>query len=492
MTTISGPVAGPGPLDIAAIPDQRAAPARSGVEAHGVGRIPEADRTAGPRDVVTILLGSNLAFSVVVFGWLPVAFGLGFWASLSAVAVGTVIGTVMVAPLALLGHRTATNNSVSSGASFGVLGRMVGSFVGLLLCLGYTALTVWTGGEALVSAVGRATGVPLGDGAYAVGYGLLAVLVTLAATYGFHLLVKLNTWIVPVVGASLALGLLAYAGSFHSAAQPGPQSYLLGSFWPTWVLALVASGIAGPLSYVTLLGDWTRYVSDAWHPRRVLRACATGLMLGLLVPTAFGVFSAVATEGTGARSYVAGLVAAAPAWYLPLLVVSAVAGSVGQAGINLYSMGLDLDAILPRLTRVQSTAVVALVSTLLVFLGQFVWDAESAVTTFVLILTSLAVPWATITLIGFFRARGRIDADALQVFNAGRRGGRYWYHRGWNINATTAWVIGSVAGVLANSTDTFTGPLAAWVGGVDLSVATSALAAAGCYLVLERFRPSAR
>jgi purine-cytosine permease-like protein len=407
------------------------------------------------------------------------------------VLAGTAIGTVIVAPLGLLGHRTATNNSVTSGVSFGVLGRMVGSAVGLLLCLGYTALTVWTGGEALVTALGRATGMPLGDRSYAVGYGLLAVLVTVAATYGFHLLVRLNTWILPVVGASLALGLLAYGGSFHTGSAT-PHEYLLGSFWPTWVLAMVASGIAGPLSYVTLLGDWTRYVSDAWHPRRVLRACAMGLMLGLLLPTAFGVFSAVATSGSGARSYVAGLVAAAPAWYLPLLVISAVAGSVGQAGINLYSMGLDLDAILPRLTRVQSTAVVALVSTLLVFLGQFVWDAESAVTTFVLVLSSLAVPWATITLIGFARARGRIDADALQVFNQGRRDGRYWYSRGWNVNATAAWVIGSVAGVLANSTDSFTGPVAGWAGGVDLSVATSALAAAGAYLVLERLRPSAR
>jgi purine-cytosine permease-like protein len=150
------------------------------------------------------------------------------------------------------------------------------------------------------------------------------------------------------------------------------------------------------------------------------------------------VFSAVATAGVdGARSYVAGLVAAAPGWYLPLLVVSAVAASVGQAGTNLCSMDLDLDAILPRLNRVQATAVVALISTTLVFLGQFMWDAESAVTTFV-VLTSLVMPWATVTLIAFFRVRGRIDPDALQVFNQGERGGPYWYRRGWNVNATLA------------------------------------------------------
>ena len=231
------------PIAVPTSPDTSAGH-RGGVEVHGVGRIPEAERTARPREIVTILLGSNLAFSVVVFGWLPVAFGLGFWASMAAVAVGTVVGTVMVAPLGLLGHRTATNNSVSSGAFFGVLGRLVGSFVGLLLCLGYTALTVWTGGEALVAAIGRVTGTAPGDAAYAVGYGLLAVLVTVAAVYGFRLLVKLNAWILPLVGACLALGLVAYGGTFHASASATPHTYLLGAFWPTWVLAMVASGIA--------------------------------------------------------------------------------------------------------------------------------------------------------------------------------------------------------------------------------------------------------
>ena len=460
------------------------------VESRGVETVPEVERDARPRDLVAILLGSNMAFSVVVFGWLPVAYGLGFWASVSAVVIGTVVGALLVAPLGLLGHRTATNNSVSSGAVFGVLGRLVGSAVGLLLCLGYTALTVWTGGEALVTSIARLVGHPLGNLAYAAGYALLAAIVTVAATYGFRLLVHVNRVIVPLVGACLLLGVVAYGGAFDAGFAGSPGGYLLGSFWPTWLLAMVGAGVAGPVSYVTLLGDWTRYVSADVPRRRVLRATGFGLLVGLLIPTLFGVFSATATLGADDRSYVAGLVAAAPLWYLPLVVVSAVVGSVGQAGVNLYSMGLDLDAILPKLTRVHSTGLVAVVSTVLVFLGQFVWNAESAVTTFVLVLTSLATPWAAVTLIGFSRARSTLDTVDLQVFNQGRRGGRYWYSGGWNVNATSAWVLGSVAGVLANSTDSFAGPIATWCSGVDLSVVTSALTASLVFLTLEWLRPS--
>lgn len=46
---------------------------------------------------------------------------------------GTIVGIAVTAPLALVSLRTATNLSTSSGAQFGVRGRLVGSVVGLLL-----------------------------------------------------------------------------------------------------------------------------------------------------------------------------------------------------------------------------------------------------------------------------------------------------------------------------------------------------------------------
>lgn len=103
------------------------------IEQRGVDTIPEAERTSGPRDLFSILLGSNLCLGVIVFGWLPVSFGLGLWASVTSVVTGTVVGVAVTAPLALVSLRTATNLSTSSGAFFGVRGRLVGSVVGLLL-----------------------------------------------------------------------------------------------------------------------------------------------------------------------------------------------------------------------------------------------------------------------------------------------------------------------------------------------------------------------
>ena len=79
---------------------------------------------------------------------MPATFGLSFWESVTAQVAGTLLGCLLVAPLALVSFRTATNLSTSSGAQFGVRGRLLGSAIGLLLSLGYAALTVWTGGAA--------------------------------------------------------------------------------------------------------------------------------------------------------------------------------------------------------------------------------------------------------------------------------------------------------------------------------------------------------
>ncbi|MCM2425964.1 cytosine permease [Streptomyces sp. RKAG337] len=457
------------------------------IEQRGVDTVPDEERTSGPRDLVSILLGSNLALGVIVFGWLPVSFGLGWWASVSALAAGTLVGTLLTAPLALVSLRSATNLSTSSGAHFGVRGRLLGSVIGLLLSLGYTALTLWVGGDAVVGCLNRLFGLPTGAASYAVVYAALAGCTATAAVFGYRMLLRLSRALAIGLTVLLLIGFIAYAGSFTTAPVEG-STYLLGGFWPTWLLAAVSAGLSGPIAFITLLGDYTRYISPRrFSQRKVFWATCLGLVVGLLVPQLFGTFTALAVGA--ADDYAGPLVAAAPAWYLALLLANASAGSVGNAGLMLYSMGLDLDAILPRASRTQATYVVAAFSTALVFLGHFAWAAQDAMTSFVLLLTAVGTPWAVVTLLGFVRVRGRYDTDALQVFNRGTRGGLYWYRGGWNVAATAAWASGAVVGLLAVDTPLYSGPLVSWTGGIDFSFLLSAAVTAGAYLALNAKRP---
>jgi purine-cytosine permease-like protein len=419
---------------------------------------------------------------VVIFGWLPATFGLSFWESVTAQLFGTLAGCLLVAPLALVSFRTATNLSTSSGAQFGVRGRLIGSAIGLLLSLGYAALTVWTGGAAVVGPLQRLLGTPGGDGAYAVGYIVLAIGAVLVAVFGYRLLTRLSSFLAVIMTALMLAGVIAFAPSF----DPAPvldSGYLLGSFWPTWLLVFVAVGISGPIAFITLLGDYTRYVSPTrYSPRRVLFASTGGMVAGVLIAQLFGTFTAFATRD--ADDYVGGLVAAAPAWFLVLLLVNGLLGTIGNAGVLLYSMGLDLDAIVPKVSRVQSTTVACLVSTVLVFVGYFLWDAADAVTAFVLLMTAAGTPWAVITLIGFRRSRGLYDGDALQVLNRRSRGGAYWYTHGFSIPAVVSWAIGTAVGLLSVDTTIWHGPLIQLTGGIDVSPLLAGLAGGLAYLLL--------
>ncbi|KFG73526.1 hypothetical protein FM21_22255 [Streptomyces mutabilis] len=77
------------------------------------------------------------------------------------------------------------------GVEFGVRGRLVGSVVGLLLALGYTA-PVWIGGDVMTGVLGRLFGLPQGGAAHAVVYGLLAAATVAGAVYGHRVLLAMS------------------------------------------------------------------------------------------------------------------------------------------------------------------------------------------------------------------------------------------------------------------------------------------------------------
>ena len=455
------------------------------IEIQGVDTVPESERTAKPSSIISIFVGSNLSLSVMVFGWLAVLYGLSWWQSVSAILVGTLVASLFVSYSSLLGWRAATNNSVSSGAYFGVRGRLVASFVGLLLCIQYVALTVWTGGETLSAGWARISDSKESDTTVAVGFALIAIAIVLFAILGYKWIITLNKWVAPLMAILVLLSIIALWSAFDPAYAGDPEVYALGTLTPTWLLAALTCGAAGPISFVTQTGDWSRYISEQSHSSRdVVRSTFIAMFVGLSIPTLFGAFVAVAAFDED--SFASGFVANSPGWLLiPLLLIGFI-GSLGQGSINLYSMGLDLDAILPKLSRLKSTALVAALSTVLVFVGKFIYDAEVAVTNSVLFLTCLATSWFAISIFGYYRSKGSVDKEALQIFNRRTTGGAYWYSAGWNFKAVVAWILGSVTGIFGISSVDYVGPISQAVGDVDISIPTAAIVGLVVFVLLER------
>jgi purine-cytosine permease-like protein len=208
----------------------------------------------------------------MVFGWLPILYGLGFWDSFWAIAVGTFTGSIVVSRTTLLGWRAATNNSVASGAFFGVKGRLVAPFVGLLLCIQYVALTVWTGGEIVSAGVARLTNSEEKNLSLTAGYLFIALAIVVFAIFGYRTILSLNIALTWLMGALILLSVVAFWPLFDASYAGVPELYALVDFWPTWLLAMLTAGVAGPLSFVTQTGDWSRYVSHTATEAEVVRS----------------------------------------------------------------------------------------------------------------------------------------------------------------------------------------------------------------------------
>jgi purine-cytosine permease-like protein len=456
------------------------------IEQHGVEYIPEQERHSRPLNLFTTLTGANLTFGVIVIGWLPVAFGLDWWGTFSSIVVGTAVGALILAPIALLGPRTGTNGPVSSGAFFGVVGRLIGTLLALFIAVGFYALAVWTGGQVVVYGLHALWGMPDGKLALGISYTAMAVICTWVAVWGHDLLIRVNRWLIPTAGLLILIGFFVYAGRFHPHALT--SSYALGSFWPTWTLAVTISA-STTFGYAPYVNDWTRLISrNRYNDISVAGAVAGGSFLGLLFPLAFGAFSAYAVNSLN-LDYVSGLMTVTPkAFMVPVILIGFV-GSLGQGALCLYGNGLDLSSIVRSVSRATATALVSAISLVFIFLGTLVWSIENTVSAFLTILGVVAAAWIGIVLAGHFSRRTDYDTRALQVFNERRRGGAYWYWHGWNLRAAAVWVLASVVGILFSSTSIYSGPWSALAGGVDLSWLSAGIVAALAYLGLSAIIP---
>ncbi|MEV4446668.1 cytosine permease, partial [Streptomyces mirabilis] len=168
-------------------------------------------------------------------------------------------------------------------------------------------------------------------------------------------------------------------------------------------------------------------------------------------------------------------------------------GGMSTGTTSLYGTGLDFSSVFPRLSRVQATILVGVLSIAFIFIGRFGFDLVQSISTFATMIITCTTPWMVVMILGFYTRRGWYDPDALQVFNRRQRGGRYWFTHGWNWRGMTAWWVAAVVGVLfTNIPGQFVGPLGDLANGIDISLPLSLAVAAVLYLAMLRLFPEPR
>ncbi|MFI6797578.1 purine-cytosine permease family protein [Streptosporangium canum] len=474
------------------------APSVTEIEQYGVERIPDADRTARPLDLFRLAFGGANTFATCVLGAFPILFGLSFWQGLSATLLGLVVGSLILAPLAVFGPVNGTNNAVSSSAHLGVHGRVVGSFLSLLTAIAFFSISVWSSGDALVGGAHRLAGLPESGLSYGLAYALFAGLVLVVCVYGFRFMLLVNKVAVVAASVLFVLGAFAFAGDFDPSYPGVFASTADPAFWPSFIGAALIV-LSNPISFGAFLGDWSRYIPAATPRTRVMGAAFLA-QLATILPFFFGLATAsiIATKAVeyvdpAAPNYVGGLLAVSPGWYFLPVCLIALIGGMSTGTTALYGTGLDFSSVFPRFSRVRATMLIGVLSIGFIFLGRFALNLTQSISTFATLIITCTAPWMVIMMLGYVTRRGWYDPEALQVFNRRQRGGRYWFTHGWNWRGMTAWMAAAVTAILSvNIPGQFVGPLGDLAGGVDISLPLGLAIAAALYLALLTAFPEPR
>jgi purine-cytosine permease-like protein len=454
------------------------------VETRGIDQIPEVERNSYPRNMAAAFASVQFSFVIIVFGSLPILWGLGWWSTLTAVTVGVAIGSVVIAIMALSGPLTGTNQSVSSGAYFGVKGRLIGSAIALFIDIGFLAIIAWTTGQTIVDGFHLLFGTPTGNGPLAIGMVIACVLVVAIGYLGHATLVaSYKLWLIG--GVILQVLLVAVlAPHVHLA---GDGTYLLGSFWPTWFLALTVA-VSIPLSYITWPNDYGRRMPKATNPWALGRWAWFGMFVGCWVALMLGAYVTLSFSDVNA-AFVDGAFAAVPTWFIVPLMLYGLLGNTVNGGPGVYNSALDLQTLLFRVPRNVVVLIIGVIVLVVAYVGVIVLNAVNTLNALVIIMIVVVTPWAVITILGMWVRHGHVYADDLHAFAVPGARGPYWFTGGVNFRAVIALVAGAVVGLLFSDNTIFAGPFSQAFGGVDLSFTSAGITGGVLYLILLRLFP---
>jgi purine-cytosine permease-like protein len=432
------------------------------IEVRGYDPIPEPERNMRLGQVAPLWAGTSVNMLSFALGALAFTLGQSLWLAIAACVVGSLtyagiawgsvitarvglpVTTLARAALGLRGNFPHTLLAWLSSVAFEVINTVFGVYALLALfkVLGWSAAgatgkllavllqLVLCGG---IAVLGHATMVWF-QRVFAVGVGavLLAVLVvTLGQVNWGHLL-----------QAHAPLTLVGTVAAFFSAG------------------AVVASN---PMSFLFNGPDWVRYLPSMTPARKIFGHVFWASYLPSLALNVMGAWCATLGD---VSDPVAGLEPFLPAWLFLLYIVAVVGGSLANNVPTYYSSGLTLQALGLHVHRYVATLLDVIASTAITLYLLFIKDFSAALNDFIALLVVWVGPFGGVWIADALWRGTRYDARAI---HAQSPGGRYWGWGGFNPVGCIAVLAGMTIAALTMKSPLYEGPIAAALGGADLS-----------------------
>jgi NCS1 family nucleobase:cation symporter-1 len=437
------------------------------VENHHIDMIPAGARHGKPWHQFAFWWGGNVNMFNLVLGAVVISIGLTFWWALIAIAVGTLIGALLIALHATQGPKLGVPQTIQSRGQFGFYGSAFLFPCVLLLNIGFIAAQLVIQAQSMQGVVSSVT-VPQ-------WILVLTVPAVVIGIFGYRWIHRVMQATAVVVGVSLVIMFiqgLAY-GSLPvketSMTRPGTGLFLAG----------VALLVIDMLSFGPFVSDYTRYLPAGTNSRRLFWAIYSGNVLAAFGSCAVGAYLAALLPGLGP---VAAIGKVSGSWALIVMALSL----INAGTFNAYTGAFQVLAFGNMWRRFKSVSVmlrivpflcVMAVGVAVAFLGykSFVTN----LTNFLDVLLVIFIPWSAVNLADYFLVRrGRYEVGSF--FIADGIYGRF----AWR--GLLAYAVGLGAEWPFVSQPDYTGPLVKALGGADISWLIGWFAAAAVYLFLMR------
>lgn len=447
-------------------------------EARGIEYIPLSERRGRPLDLSWMWAGALFNVEYLVYGALIVSFGLSFWQAAAVVIIGnlsffiTGLGSVQ-------GPEAGTSAFAISRASFGPNGARGVSLFNWITQVGYE-----TEGLALVVLAGL---VLAGKAGIHTSTGLKVALIIVAAAVqlllplmGHGMMMRILRFLVlPFVVLFIVLAILtlpkAHLGSGSSAD------------WQTMLVALALILSAGGYGWVMNANDYSRYLPRNASRKQIVWAVGLGGYIPTTLLCLLG--AAVATAVPSASDPISGLPHAFSAWFLVPYLIFVIIQLFAINSLDLYSSGLTLQAIIPKIRRWQCVLLDTVVAGALTAVAIFSSGFNTFLTDFLLFMIIWIAPWVAIYLVDWFLRRGTYDSRSL----LNGRAGIYWRRDGIHVPGVVAQSVGMLAAASFLNTTVWQGPFVGLTNpggpasyGADFSVFMGALFGGVTYYLLAR------
>lgn len=365
----------------------------------GIRPVPPSVRTLSGVDLAVLWGDLSIGLLVLVSGALLVP-AMGLRTALLAIAVGSLIGCLPLASVALAGAREGVPGMVLFRPVLGRLGSYLPSALNLIQLVGWTGFELWAMAR-VANAVSRDL---FGLDAYLPWLAAVTAVCTALALAGpvfavRRWLERFGVWVVAAVAVWITVRVVAVGDLAAAWSRPG------GGGLPFWLgVDLV---IAMPVSWLPLVADFTRF---ARRPRGAFAGTYWSYAAGNAWFYTLGALL-VLTAGATPNVFDIGTTIAAAAGGAVVLLALLV-GESDQAMANMYSGAVSVQNVRPRAS--QRGLILGVAAAGLALAAVLQEDAATTFEFFLYLIGSVFVP-----LFGLFLAhwallhRGRYGEAAL-------------------------------------------------------------------------------